>query len=89
MAPGDSSLLNFTIARRKKAGVTPSGVTAALALPSTVRSSVTISPTEENPDSLSSAAHFLRFSISFFHFPFEFLNFLLHILIYQLCIRPK
>ena len=56
MAAGDSSLLNFTIARRKKAGGTPSGVTAALALPSTVRSSVTISPSEENPDSLSSAA---------------------------------
>ena len=32
---------------------------------------------------------FLRFSISCFHFPFEFLNFLLHILIYLLCIRPK
>lgn len=47
MAEWDSSLLNFTIARRKKAGGTPSGITAALALPSTVRSSVTISPSEE------------------------------------------
>ena len=47
MAARDSSLRNFTIARWKKAGGTPSGITAALALPSTVRSSVTISPSEE------------------------------------------
>ena len=37
MAPGDSSLLNFTIARRKKAGVTPSGVSAEDSRPGACR----------------------------------------------------
>ena len=37
MAPGDSSLLNFTIARSKKAGGTPSGVSAEDSRPGACR----------------------------------------------------
>ena len=46
----------LTFTRRKNAGGAPSGATVALAFPSAVRSSVTLSPSDENADSFSSVA---------------------------------
>ena len=45
-----------TLTRRKKAGGAPSGVTAALTLPSAVRSQLTVRPSDEKAESFSSAA---------------------------------
>ena len=46
----------FTFTRRKNEDGEPSGVTTAFVLPSVVRSSVTVKPSDENADSFSSVA---------------------------------
>ena len=44
----------FALTRRENAGGKPAGVTVAFVLPSAVRRSVTVSPSDENADSFSS-----------------------------------
>ena len=51
---GSAKLRYFIFMRMKNAGGAPSGATVALAFPSTVRSSVTVGPSDENKDSFSS-----------------------------------